>query len=138
MTELIETIAAISTPYGEGGIGVIRISGSEATDIADRVFLALDGKPLKSGRGYSVRLGSVFSGGEAIDDALALLFRAPKSYTGEDVVELQCHGGPILLQKAVDVLDGDTPETLQKRVMEQAEWKTLPKAVAMLCEKNFA
>ena len=48
-------------------------------------------------------------------------------------VNEECDGGPILLQKAVDILPGDTPEVLQKRVMEQAEWKLLPKAVAMVC-----
>ncbi len=97
MVELLDTIAAISTPEGEGGIGIIRISGPDAAGIADRLFLARSGRPLSKGRGYSMRLGTITAGGYAVDDALALLFRAPKSYTGEDVVELQCHGGPVLL-----------------------------------------
>ena len=104
MEELYDTVAAVSTPHGEGGVGVIRISGAEATAIADRVFSARDKKKLAKGRGYSLRLGTVFADGEAVDDALALLFRAPKSYTGEDVVELQCHGGPVALSRVLRAL----------------------------------
>ena len=98
MNELTDTIAAISTPPGEGGIGIIRISGPEATTIADRVFISRNNKPLSISRGYSMRLGKVYSNTKAVDDALALLFKAPRSYTGEDVVEIHCHGGPVLLE----------------------------------------
>ena len=104
MQELLDTIAAVSTPHGEGGVGIIRISGTKAAEIADRVFLARNKKRLSEGGGYSMRLGTVTVDGKAIDDALALLFRAPKSYTGEDVVELQCHGGPVLLSQILRAL----------------------------------
>lgn len=92
---MAETIAAVATPAGEGSIGVIRISGDHAVEIAARVFCASSGRPLAGARGYTALHGMVRrpDTGEAVDEAIALVFRAPRSYTGEDVVELSCHGG---------------------------------------------
>ena len=87
------TIAAISTAQGSGGIAVIRISGESAIEIADRVFVAVSGRKLSSLKGYTASFGHIYSGGEKLDEAVATVFRAPHSYTGEDVVELSCHGG---------------------------------------------
>ena len=86
-----KTIAAVSTAQGEGGIGVIRISGDRAIETADRVFRG--NRPLSSLEGYRAEFGAVYSQDEKLDEAVALVFRAPHSYTGEDVVELSCHGG---------------------------------------------
>ncbi len=94
-----QTIAAIATPNAVGGIGIVRISGDEAFTIAEKVFRTISGKPLSSFPGYSVSLGNVLHGDEVIDQAIAVMFRAPRSYTGEDVVELQCHGGLYLMQE---------------------------------------
>lgn len=88
-----KTIAAISTPAGEGGIGVIRISGSEAITVADRVFKSVSGKKLCELSGYTALFGQVYDGDELIDEAVATVFLAPKSYTGENVCEISCHGG---------------------------------------------
>lgn len=88
-----KTIAAISTAQGEGGIGVIRISGDEAQNIADRVFKNINGKRLCDMKGYTAAFGNVYQDGEKLDEAVALVFREPNSYTGENVVELSCHGG---------------------------------------------
>lgn len=88
-----KTIAAISTPSGEGGIGVIRISGSEAVSIGDKVFRSVSGKKLNALSGYTALFGHIYSGEELLDEAVATVFLAPKSYTGEDVVEISCHGG---------------------------------------------
>lgn len=88
-----KTVAAISTPPGEGGIGVIRISGSEAIAVADRVFTSLSGKKLSELCGYTALFGHVYDGEELIDEAVATVFLAPKSYTGENVCEISCHGG---------------------------------------------
>ena len=93
-------IAAISTAQGEGGIGVIRISGKGSIEIADRVFKNINGRSLTSLKGYQAAYGSVFNGENKLDEAVALVFRAPHSYTGEDVVELSCHGG-VLITKLV-------------------------------------
>lgn len=87
------TIAAISTAQGAGGIGVIRISGDRAKEIADRVFVSHTGKKLIQTPGYTARYGQIRDGSEPVDEAVALVFDGPKSYTGEDVVELSCHGG---------------------------------------------
>lgn len=92
------TVAAISTPAGEGGIGVIRISGSEAVEIADRCFKAFSGKRLAELKGYHAAYGQIISNGEALDDAVALVFHAPHSYTGEDTVELSVHGGRLMVK----------------------------------------
>lgn len=97
----MSTIAAISTPQAAGGLGVIRISGEDAILIADKVFSAFSRRPLNSLEGYRAAYGKVISGGEAVDEAVALVFRAPKSYTGEDVVEFSCHGGLFVLQKVL-------------------------------------
>lgn len=87
------TVAAISTPLAAGGIGVIRISGGEAIEIADKVFKATSGRKLHTLKGYTAAHGKVYMNGETVDECVALVFRAPKSYTGEDVVEISCHGG---------------------------------------------
>lgn len=101
MTTQTGTVAAISTPLGAGGIGVIRISGDEAFSVADRLFRAVSGKPLKQAAGYTAHYGRVFDGDGDFDEAVATIFRAPKSYTGEDVVELSLHGGLYLLKRAL-------------------------------------
>lgn len=88
------TVAAISTGQAPGGIGVIRVSGPEAITVCDRVFRAKFSRRLAEMAGYTAALGEVFGqDGVKLDDCVALVFRGPKSYTGEDVVELSCHGG---------------------------------------------
>lgn len=92
----MKTIAAISTAYGVGGIGIVRISGESAIKIADKIFVPFVGDTrncLENLEGYRAKYGKIRYENEYIDDAVALVFRAPKSYTGEDVVEISCHGG---------------------------------------------
>ena len=96
-----EPIAAIATPQAAGGIGIVRISGENAAEIADRVFKAVDGKSLTRSAGYAAHFGTVYDGSETIDEAIALVFKAPKSYTGEDVVELSCHGGLYIIKRVL-------------------------------------
>ncbi len=96
-----KTIAAISTAQGEGGVGVIRISGTEAIAIADRVFQNINNRRLTELKGYTAAYGKIISDGEELDEAVALVFRAPHSYTGEDVVELSCHGGVYITQQVL-------------------------------------
>lgn len=96
-----KTIAAVATAsVGNAGIGVIRISGDDAFKIADRVFKSVSGKKLCEMSGYSAAFGKVYDEGGLLDDAVCLVFRAPKSYTGEDVVEISVHGG-VFIQKAL-------------------------------------
>lgn len=87
-----DTIAAISTPPGEGGIAVIRVCGPEALAVANGVFFPKSGEKLADIAGYTARYGEFRRGG-LIDTGVALVYHAPKSYTGEDTAELMCHGG---------------------------------------------
>lgn len=89
----METIAAIATPLSTGGIAIIRISGDNAIEVADKVFRSQSGVMLKDKKGYTAAFGSVYSDQSELDTSVAVVYRAPKSYTGEDVVELSCHGG---------------------------------------------
>ncbi len=98
------TIAAISTPQAAGGLGVIRISGDDAISITSKVFKSKLGLDLSQLKGYHGTLGMVEENGVAVDEAVCFVFRAPKSYTGEDVVELSCHGGLFILQKTLRAL----------------------------------
>ena len=97
------TIAAISTAQAAAGIGIIRISGDDARAVAARVFSPVGNKNLLTMPGYSAAYGRICVDGEEIDEAIALVFAAPKSYTGEDVVELQCHGGMYNLKRILSI-----------------------------------
>lgn len=88
-----DTIAAISTAQGEGGIGVIRVSGKNSIEICDRIFKAVSGRKLSDMKGYTAALGHVYKDDEKLDEVIATVFREPHSYTGENIVELSCHGG---------------------------------------------
>lgn len=99
-----ETIAAIATAQGQGGIGVIRISGEEAIDIADKIFKAVSGKKLKEISGYIAKFGKICDKDEEVDEAVALVFRAPHSYTGENVVEVSCHGGLYITKRILRLI----------------------------------
>ena len=99
MTE--ETISQIATPQGTGGIGIIRVSGADALHIARTVF-----RPIRGTLGeiapYTARYGNIVAAdGTIIDEGILLYMRAPHSYTGEDTVELQCHGGTIVLREVL-------------------------------------
>ncbi|WP_100934287.1 tRNA uridine-5-carboxymethylaminomethyl(34) synthesis GTPase MnmE [Candidatus Chlamydia corallus] len=95
-----DTIAAIATPPGEGSIAVVRLSGSQAIVIADRIFSG----SVPDFASHTLHLGQVIFEGILIDQALLLLMRAPRSFTGEDVVEFQCHGGFFACSQILDAL----------------------------------
>lgn len=98
------TIAAIATPYGRGGISVIRISGDEAIAIADKIFKAKNNKTLAETKGFTMLYGDIYADGRVIDDGIASLFRAPHSYTGEDTVEISCHGGILITESVLTAI----------------------------------
>lgn len=89
----MSTIAAVSTPNAVGGIAVIRISGENALDVAERVFKPSGNRSVKDMSGYTCAYGTAHDNGERLDDCILTVFRAPHSYTGENVVEISCHGG---------------------------------------------
>lgn len=97
----MSTIAAIATPNSSGGIGVIRISGEDAIAVADKVFKSVSGKKLCDINGYTALFGHVYENDTVIDECVTLIFRSPKSYTGEDVAEISCHGGMYVTQRVL-------------------------------------
>lgn len=97
----MSTIAAIGTAFGRGGIAIIRISGSEALQVAKKMFIPACGCDLCQSLGGRAYYGSIVYEGEKIDDGIATVFRAPKSFTGEDTVEISCHGGILLTERVL-------------------------------------
>src|SRR5271168_1934728 len=97
-----DTIAAISTPIGEGAIAVIRMTGPRAVLVADSVFV---GQAKPSAFAPRIQhLGAICDGKAKLDDALLTVFRGPHSYTGEDVVEIACHGGVLVTRRILELL----------------------------------
>lgn len=98
------SVAAVSTPYGRGGIAVIRVSGEDAVEISSRVFVPGNGRPLSETEANRTVWGRILSDGEPLDDGMATVFRAPHSFTGEDTVEISCHGGILVTQKVLEAV----------------------------------
>ena len=99
-----DTVAAVSTPYGKGGVAVIRLSGDEALAVAERVFFPLNGKPLSAHPNRTAMYGLVRDpeDGSVLDDALCTVFRGPHSFTGEDTAEIACHGGVLVTRNVLE------------------------------------
>ena len=109
---LFDTIAAIATPLGQGGIGIVRLSGKEALAIADEIFTAKDGVKPSRYKSHTVHYGWIAKNQkskiknqklEIIDEVLLTVMRAPRSYTKEDIVEISCHGGIVVLREILDL-----------------------------------
>ena len=97
-----DTISQIATPHGVGGIGIIRVSGADALTVARKIFHPIKGGDLGEVAPYTARYGHIAAAdSRIIDDGILLYMRAPHSYTGEDVVELQCHGGHVVLREVL-------------------------------------
>ena len=101
-----DTITAIATAVSPAGIGIVRISGEEAFEIAERIFKNKDGKgfDLINFESHTVHYGFIFDGDNMIDEVLLTIFRAPRSYTAEDTIEINCHGGPYILKRVLDTV----------------------------------
>ena len=102
--QVFDTIAAVSTPYGKGGVAMIRISGADALSVADAIFRTASKKKLSEmpvGKACYGEILSPLENGKSIDDGIAVYFRAPYSFTGEDTVEISCHGGILLTEKVL-------------------------------------
>ena len=101
--DLSDTIAAIATPVGEGGIGIVRLSGKGAFSVADKIFVSKANKKPSGFATYTVHYGWIKNKGETIDEVILTVMRAPKTYTREDVVEINCHGGIIALRRILEL-----------------------------------
>ena len=99
-----DTIAAIATAMTPSGIGIIRISGDEAVSITDRIFEAAGKKKLKDLPSHTIHYGHIKDGEDVIDEVMILLMRAPKSYTREDTVEIDCHGGVYVMKRILETV----------------------------------
>lgn len=100
-----DTIAAIATAMTNSGIGIIRISGPEALSVADRVFRPKkEGKVLSKEKTYTVHYGTICDGDEVIDEVLVVIMRGPGSYTAEDTVEIDCHGGVLVMRRILETV----------------------------------
>ena len=100
-----DTIAAVATPAGRGGVGILRISGAEAIEAVSKIFEARSKKPLKNQQDRSLIYGSMHGkNGQILDQGLAFVSRAPHSYTGEETAELHCHGSPVVLSQLLEAL----------------------------------
>ena len=97
---LTDTIVALATPAGVGAIGVIRLSGTEAIEIVDKVF---HGKTLADQATHTIHLGTIREEGHIVDEVLVSIFKTPKSYTKENVAEISCHGSNYIIQKLIQV-----------------------------------
>ena len=102
MNALTQVIAAISTPPGKGGVAVIRISGDGALSVAESIFVPASKKKLSDYPPREQIYGYIVDGGERIDDVLLCYFAAPHSYTGEDTVEICCHGGSFVTRAVLE------------------------------------
>ena len=100
-----DTIAAIATAMGNSGIGIVRISGDEAVEIADRIFKLKGGKETLAGqKSHTIHYGFVCDGEEVIDEVLVMLMKGPRSFTAEDTVEIDCHGGMLVTRRILEVV----------------------------------
>ena len=99
-----ETIVALATPSGAGAIAVIRLSGKETLSIAEQVFQSVSGKSLSKQKTHTIHLGHIVEEGKVFDQVLISIFKNPHSYTGEDVVEISCHGSTFIQQQIIQLL----------------------------------
>ena len=99
-----ETIVALATPSGAGAIAVIRLSGNDAITIATKVFQSISGKELSKQKTHTIHLGHIIDEAKIYDQVLVSIFKNPNSYTGEDVVEISCHGSTFIQQQIIQLL----------------------------------
>lgn len=99
-----ETIAAIATAMSNSGIGIIRISGPEAFEVADKIFIRKSGRSLKEEKANTIHYGFIQDGEDRLDEVLVMVMKAPHSYTAEDTVEIDCHGGVFMVKKILELV----------------------------------
>lgn len=99
-----ETIAAIATAVSNSGIGIVRVSGPEAFEITDKIFVRKNGKSLREENGNTIHYGFIQDGNKRLDEVLVMVMKAPHSYTAEDTVEIDCHGGVLIVKKILELV----------------------------------
>ena len=98
------TIAAISTAMSNSGIGIVRMSGSDSFEIADKIYKGKRDKKLSDQKSHTIHYGYIMDCEDTVDEVLVMLMRGPHSYTGEDTVEINCHGGVYIVKRILEIL----------------------------------
>lgn len=115
-----DTIAAIATAMSPSGIGIIRISGDDALSVIDRIYKSKNNKKkISACQSHTIHYGFIYDGDEKIDEVMVLLMKAPNTYTREDTVEIDCHGGVYVMKRVLEAVikteqDRQSPESLLK------------------------
>ena len=131
---LDDTIAAVSTAMAPAGIGIVRISGNDAFEVADRVFRAKkEGKKLSAVKSHTIHYGWITEGEEVIDEVLVMVMKGPKTYTGENTVEIDCHGGVLAVKKVLEAVLNAGARALKSS--ESQLRGTVKKAIRTIREK---
>ena len=99
----MSTIVSISTAPGIGGIGIIRMSGKESFEILEKIFKPKKEERIENIKGYTMKYGNIVDNGEIIDEVLVSYFKAPKSYTTENMCEINSHGGNVVVRKILEI-----------------------------------
>ena len=101
---MFDTIAAISTPRGEGGIGIVRMSGPDSLEILGKIFVPISKKKVNELKNFTINYGHLYSNKELVDEVMVSLMKGPKTYTKEDIVEINCHGGYLMTEKVLELV----------------------------------
>ena len=99
----MSTIASISTAPGIGGIGIIRMSGEKSFEVLDKIFVAKNKQNIDEIKGYTIKYGNIVEDGHIIDEVLVSYFKAPRSYTTENMCEINSHGGTVIVRKILEL-----------------------------------
>lgn len=99
-----DTIAAISSAPGEGGIGIVRISGNDSLNILNKIFKGYKNRSIEDLKSYTMRYGFIYDGDKKIDEVIVSFMKSPKTYTTEDIVEIYCHGGPVPVRSILETV----------------------------------
>lgn len=100
-----DTIAAIATAMTASGIGIVRLSGDEALEIAGRIYRSKGGKKdIRDAQSHTIHYGFIYDGDQMVDEVLVMVMKGPRSYTGEDTVEIDCHGGVLAMRKVLEAV----------------------------------
>ena len=100
-----KTIAAISTAMSASGIGIVRISGDEAMEVISRIYRSKNGnKDIKKVKSHTIHYGFIYDGEEVVDEVLVMIMKGPRTYTGEDTVEIDCHGGVYAMKRVLETV----------------------------------
>jgi len=114
---MFDTIAAISTPRGEGGIGIVRLSGSDSIKILAKIFKPISKKKVEELKNFTINYGHLYSKNELVDEVMVSIMKGPKTYTKEDIVEINCHGGYLMTEKVLELVLSNGA-----RIAEQGEF----------------